>query len=287
MPDNVTCPACLEDLYRPSACQSTKSGVVTEFLYGFKDDVQTWPTKVSAALRQNLSQHIETASGSNMVMKTGKRLFRIVGKKDNIEIKYELQGEPGSRSFKVSLECNIPGFRSMLLGFLAATKNERLIILAKTKSGEWHLLGDEDEGVEYESASATSGKAGTDANGSDVVLTTSVDAPTVYMGDISSLLTVSGTAATITAVAAPTVSGGSVTLSGTATANDSTISKVGFRYKKEGTSTWNTVAVASFTSGTAFTKSVTPSDGAGDYMYYAYMVVDGHEVYSETYVFTI
>lgn len=287
MPNNENCPSCLEDLMRPSACASTKSGVVTEFLYGFKDDVQTFPSKVSAALRQKLADHIETEPGSNMVMKPGKRMFRVVAKKDNVELKYELQGESGARSFKCSLECNIPGFRSQLLGFLAATKNDEIIVLAKTRTGEWHLLGDADEGVEFESASATTGKAGTDANGADVILSTSVDAPTVYMGDIDSLLTVDGEPATITAVATPTVLSGSVTLSGTATENDSTISKVGFRYKKEGTAQWNSVAVSSFTSGVAFTKSVTPSDGAGDYMYYAYMVVDGHEIYSETYVFTI
>lgn len=287
MPNNENCPSCLEDLMRPSACASTKSGVVTEFMYGFKDDVQTFPSKVSAALRQKLSDHIETEPGSNLVMKPGKRMFRIVSKKDNVELKYELQGESGARSFKGSLECNIPGFRAQLLGFLAATKNDELIILAKTRTGEWHLLGDADEGVEYESATATSGKAGTDANGSDVVLSTSVDAPTVYMGDIDSLLIVGGSPATITAVANPTVSGGAVTMSGTATENDSTISKVGFRYRKEGQSQWNSVTVTSFSSGTPFTKSVTPTDGSGDYMYYAYMVVDGHEVYSETYIFTV
>lgn len=192
MSNNVECPACLEDLMRPSACVSTKSGVVTEFLYGFKDDVANWPSKKAAATRQGLSDHIETESASNLEMKTGKRLFRIVGKKDNIELKYELQGESGARSFKCSLECNIPGFRAQLLGFLAATKNDELVILAKTRAGEWHMLGDADEGVEFESATATSGKAGTDTNGADVVFSTTVDAPTVYKGSTEGLTTVAG-----------------------------------------------------------------------------------------------
>ena len=287
--ENTNCPACLEDLTRQSACTSTKSGVVTEFLYGFKDDVQTWPSKKSAALRTVLSDHIETAAGSNLVMKTGKRMFRIVAKKGNVELKYELQGESGAHSFKSTLECNIPGFRSQLLGFLAATKNEELVVLAKTRTGEWHLLGDEDEGVEYESSTATSGKAGTDANGADVTLTTDVDAPTVYMGDVTSLTTVNGTVATITGVS-ETVTGSGATatvkFSATVTDNDSNVSKVGFRYKAEGTSDWSNVPVSSYTSGTAFNKTVTPGV-TGDYLYYAFMVVDGHEIYSETYAFTI
>lgn len=287
MPDEILCPACLEDLNRASACKSTKSGVVTEVIYGLKSDVAAWPEKLAANLRNGLADHVETVAGSNLVMKEGKRLFSIVFKKETLELKYELQGESGAHSFNATLEGNVPGMRSKILGLLAATKNEELVILAKTKAGEWHLLGDEDEGVEYDSATATSGKAKADANGADLVLSYSCDAPTVYNGDIDSLLTVGGEPATITAVGNPTVSGGAVTLSGTATENDSTISKVGFRYKKEGPTQWNSVAVSSFTSGIAFTKSVTPSEGNGDYLYYAYMVVDGREVYSETYVFTI
>lgn len=287
MPDEILCPACLEDLNRASACKSTKSGVVTEVIYGLKSDVAAWPEKLAANLRNGLADHVETVAGSNLVMKEGKRLFSIVFKKETLELKYALQGESGAHSFNATLEGNVPGMRSKILGLLAATKNEELVFLAKTKAGEWHLLGDEDEGVEYDSATATSGKAKADANGADLVLSYSCDAPTVYNGDIDSLLTVGGEPATITAVGNPTVSGGAVTLSGTATENDSTISKVGFRYKKEGSTQWNSVAVSSFTSGTAFTKSVTPSEGNGDYLYYAYMVVDSREVYSETYVFTI
>lgn len=287
MQDEILCPACLEDLNRASACESTKSGVVTEVIYGLKSDVAAWPEKLAANLRNGLAEHVETVAGSNLVMKEGKRLFYIVFKKETLELKYVLQGESGAHSFNATLEGNVPGMRSKILGLLAATKNEELVVLAKTKAGEWHLLGDEDEGVEYDSATATSGKAKADANGADLVLSYSCDAPTVYNGDIDSLLTVDGEPATITAVGNPTVNGGVVTLSGTATENDSTISKVGFRYKKEGSTQWNSVAVPSFTSGTAFTKSVTPSEGNGDYLYYAYMVVDGHEVYSETYAFTI
>lgn len=287
MSEELLCPACLEDLNRASACESTKSGVVTEVIYGLKSDVAVWPEKLAPNLRNGLADHVETVAGSNLVMKEGKRLFYIVFKKETLELKYELQGESGARSFNATLEGNVPGMRSKILGLLAATKNEELVVLAKTKAGEWHLLGDADEGVEYDTATATSGKAKADANGADLVLSYSCDAATVYNGDINSLLTVGGEPATITAVGNPTVSGGAVTLSGTATENDNTIAKVGFRYKKEGSTQWNSVAVSSFTSGTAFTKSVTPSDGAGDYLYYAYMVVDGKEIYSETYAFTI
>ncbi len=285
MSENNNCPSCLEDLMRPGACEKTLGGMVTEFLFGYKDDVQTWPAKQAANLREHLVDLIETVAGSNLVMKNGKRMFRIQVKKGSAELKYELQGESGAKSFKTTLETNIPGFRSVILGFMTATANQELVLLAKTRSGEWHLLGDEDEGVEYDSGTANSGKTGTDANGADVTFATECAAPTVYKGDIDSLKTVSGTAATIQ-IGTEVVNGTGVTLKATATANDSVITKVGFRYKVEGSADWTTANVSSFTSGTEFSKSVTGLTASTDYLYYAYMVVDGHEVYTETYAFT-
>lgn len=285
MSENNNCPSCLEDLMRPGACEKTLGGMVTEFLFGYKDDVQTWPAKKAANLREHLADHIETVAGSNLVMKNGKRMFRIQVKKGSAELKYELQGESGAKSFKITLETNIPGFRSVVLGFMTATANQELVLLAKTRSGEWHLIGDEDEGVEYDSGTANSGKTGTDANGADVTFATECAAPTVYKGDIESLKTVSGTAASIQ-IGSEVVNGTGVTLKATATANDSVITKVGFRYKVEGSADWTTANVSSFTSGTEFSKSVTGLTASTDYLYYAYMVVDGHEVYTETYAFT-
>ncbi|MBR4536181.1 MAG: fibronectin type III domain-containing protein [Bacteroidales bacterium] len=285
MSENNNCPSCLEDLMRPGACEKTLGGMVTEFLFGYKDDVQNWPAKQAANLREHLADHIETVAGSNLVMKNGKRMFRIQVKKGSAELKYELQGESGAKSFKTTLETNIPGFRSAILGFMTATANQELVLLAKTRSGEWHLLGNEDEGVEYDSGTANSGKTGTDANGADVTFATECAAPTVYKGDIESLKTVSGTAASIE-IGNEVVSGTGVTLKATVTANDSVITKVGFRYKVEGSADWTTANVSSFTSGTEFSKSVTGLTASTDYLYYAYMVVDGHEVYTETYAFT-
>lgn len=279
------CPDSFEDLVRPETCQKTVGGMVTEFLYGLKDDVANWPEKAAAALRTGLSAHVETVAGSNLVMASGKRLFRLQVKKGSAELKYALQGESGARSFRATLECNIPGFRAAILGFLAATANKELVILAKTRSGEWHLLGNADEGVEYDTAEAMTGKAGTDPSGADVTFAIDTDAATVYNGDIDSLKTVNGTAATIV-LGTESVSSTTATLAATVTDNDSTVTKVGFRYRAEGDANWTNVNVASYTSGTEFTKTVS-SLAAGDYVFYAYMVVDGHEIYSNTKAFTI
>lgn len=176
------CPNCLEDLARPTTCENVVSGMVPEFLVGLKDDVGSWPEKMTPETRTALSDHIQTTENSLLEMKSGKRMFKISAKKGSAELKYELQGESGAKSFKAILECNIPGFRTKLLGLLSATANSELVILCKTRNGEIHLLGDKNEGVEYDSGTANTGKLGTDPNGADVVLSTVCSAPTVYMG---------------------------------------------------------------------------------------------------------
>lgn len=282
---SVNCPICLEDLNRPTVCENTKGGVVSTILVALKDDVDHWPSKQAPALRQGLADHIETVAGDNMTMKTGKRFFKIEIKKNSAELKYTLQGESGSRSLKASLQIYAAALRSNLLGFIAATANQEMVILCQTANKDWHMLGDGDEGCEYESGEATSGKAGTDAHGADLTFYTDTAAPTIYKGDIDSLLTVNGTAATIV-IGTEVVSGTSVTLKATATENDSSISSVGFRYRKEGTTAWTNVSVSSFTSGTEFSKQVTGLTASSDYLFYAYMVVDGREIYTETCAFT-
>ena len=181
--DNNQCPACLEDLARPTTCERVMGGVVTTFLLGLHEDVATWPAKKAANLRTAMTDHVETAQASLLTMKPGTRLFAISAKKGSAEVKFELQGESGSKSFKATLECNIPGLRSKMLGLFAATANQEMVVLAKSKSGDVYLLGDQDEGVEYETVSAVSGKTGNEPNGADVVFYIDVSAPTIYMGD--------------------------------------------------------------------------------------------------------
>lgn len=188
-------------------------------------------------------------------------------------LKYTEQGESGSKSFKPTLEIYSSTLRAQILGFLAATANQEIFILAKTRNGDWHLLGDEYEGVEHESAEATSGKLGSDNHGALITFFTETDAPTIYKGDVDSLTLVGGTRAAISSVS-ESVSGDAATLSATVTDNDDDVTEVGFVYKAEGSSTTVRETVANHTSGSAFSVTVEDLE-SGDYIYYAYMVANG------------
>lgn len=278
----------MEDLNRPTVCESTRGGVVTTILVAIKDDVNHWPAKLAPHLRNGLADHIETVPGDNMTMKSGKRFFKIEIKKGSGELKYTVQGESGSRSFKSTLQIYSPALRAQLLGFMAATANQELVILAQTANKDWHMLGDEFEGCEYESGEATSGKVGTDNHGADITFYTDTAAPTIYKGDTASLTVLPNDyhAAAISAVGDSSVSASGATLTATVTDNDDDVSAVGFRYKKEGAAAWTDASVSSHTSGTAFTTTLTSLDASSDYIYYAYMVANSIEYRSAEYSFT-
>lgn len=189
MADEVLCPPCLEDINKPDDSCGAGSGVV-RVLYGLRKDVLTWPAKKAAATRTALADHVNTTV-SNLVMKTGKRLFEFESKKKSAELKYVGEGEEGSRSMKGSLEVYHPSLRDQLLGFATATQNQELVILAKTRTGDWHLFGNEDEGAIMETFDATSGKATTDPNGATIMFSQAgLNAATIYKGDVESLLVV-------------------------------------------------------------------------------------------------
>lgn len=275
------CNFSLEDLNKNAGCGGSMSGINT-VLYAMKDDIQTFPTKLAEASRTQLADHVNTTT--DIVMKTGKRFFKLYSKIDAGELKYTPQGEDGSKGLRANLEIYHPGFKESLLGFLSVILNAEMVLLVKLSNGTWHLLGDADRGVALESGEGTSGKAITDANGANMNFIYDCTSPQIYKGVVDSIQVTDGVAPTIV-TNAESVSGTSVTLSGLATVNDGTISKVGFKYRKEGDADWTTVAMPTFTTGVAYTKTITMS--AADYSYFAYIIVDGQEKYGTTLNFTV
>ena len=282
----MNCNLVLEDLESGIDCTNVMSGI-KKILVARRDDVATWPSLI--ANPTDMAENV-TMTGS-LAMVAGKRFFSLYSKKDSGELKYDGQGEEGSRSQRATLTVYNPGMKKSLLGFIRATQNSQLVMLVLTESAEWHLLGDRYSGAILSESAATSGKAHTDPNGAD--LTFIFDTPCAQIialsdAQIEALCTVNGSVsmAAISDVNESSITSSGATLGATFTNNDETITKVGFRYKKEGTNAWETVSTSSFTSGTAFTKAITGLTTGSDYLYYAFMVVDGQERYSDTFAFT-
>ncbi len=278
----------LKSVHCFAVCERAVGGLVTTILYGLKDDVQSWPQKQAAALRTRLADHIETVAGYNIVMKPGKRMFKMVIKKNSGELKYTEQGESGSKSFKPTLEIYSSTLRAQILGFLAATANQEIFILAKTRNGDWHLLGDEYEGVEHESAEATSGKLGSDNHGAQITFFTETDAPTIYKGDVDSLTVVGGERATFEVLNDSYTTSVGLKLTSKVSQNDDIVTEVGFYYRFEEDDVYVKEQKDVFNDGESFEITIAPSQiptSVQGGVYCAYMVANGVEIRSQERIF--
>ncbi len=201
---SVICNLSLEDIDRGGVCENKMSGVKTIF-YALKDDIFAYPTLPDT---RNSFEDFAILDGS-ITMKSGKRFFKFQSEKDLGELKYEPQGAAGGKSLRATLEIFHAGFKAKILGFLAATLNEEVVILAKLNNGEVHLLGDKDRGAEIgDGTTSTSGKALSDPNGVTLFLTYDTPTPQIYTEDLDALLTTDDvTNYTIAASVSPSGSG--------------------------------------------------------------------------------
>lgn len=186
MAENNECNLVLEDIGKNAACMQSMSGV-KRVIIALMDDIDTYPERINEASRQGLEDHVRLQG--NIVMKAGKRAYKVYTDPDNAEMTYESQGEKGSKSKKAKLDIKIPGLRAKVLGFNAAIQNAELVILALLNNGEWHMMGDKDRGADLDDDKTTSGKGASASSGSELSFTYDTAIPQIYTGDIDSLLT--------------------------------------------------------------------------------------------------
>lgn len=113
-------------------------GVCQEIFFALHSDVLTFPTKpvTPASLDEN------AVLTGDLIMKTGKRMFKLYISDDSGELKIEPVGETDGRSFVMHLTFFHPGMQKTILGFMNSTKNENLVFIAQDSEGQKYLLGD-------------------------------------------------------------------------------------------------------------------------------------------------
>ncbi len=113
-------------------------GLIQEVYFGYHADVLTWPTKpVSPATLE-----ANAVLTGELVMKPGKRLFRLYITDDTGEFMIEPVGEIDGKSFVEHLTLFSPGLQKTLLGFMNAAKNENLVFIVKDSDGQTYIMGD-------------------------------------------------------------------------------------------------------------------------------------------------
>lgn len=166
-----------------------RAGIVDKILYGYAEDVSTWPTLPVGTELNPLTLEAAGKWSGDIAMKTNKSLFELHFTDETGELKITDQGDKGSKSFLYELEVTRAKMNATMFGFENAIKDRNLILLVRDRNGVWYLMGDEMvPAVKADGDGSTTGKAGTDQNRTSLKFQYTCPRKLVYEGEINSLL---------------------------------------------------------------------------------------------------
>ena len=166
------------------------AGIVDEIIYGYWDDVATWPELPSGT--ENAPMDFETAGAwnGNVVMKQGKSAFKLRYTDQTGVLTMTDQGEVGGESVLYQLDIIRAKISKLILGFQNATRGRKLFFIVTDKNGISYLMGDKNNAALKVAADASStGTTPTDRNGVPLRFTYSCPRNLVYAGDKVNILT--------------------------------------------------------------------------------------------------
>lgn len=112
-------------------------GLANRIYFGLWNDVAAWPTDPTEPLSIELAG-IQTGE---IVMKAGKRMFELYTTEDAAKLDINVIGEEAGKGYELLLHVFSPGLHKKLLGFMNATKNEDLVMIAQDSAGQNYLMG--------------------------------------------------------------------------------------------------------------------------------------------------
>ena len=166
------------------------AGIVDEIIYGYWDDVATWPTLPAGT--ENAAIDLETAGAwdGSVVMKTGTRAYKLRFTDQTGVLTMTDQGEVGGESVLYQLDIIRSKISQVILGFQNATRGRKLFFIVTDKNGVSYLMGDRLNAAQKVAAdAATTGTVPTDRNAVPLRFTYACPRNLVYTGDKVDILT--------------------------------------------------------------------------------------------------
>ena len=112
-------------------------GLANRIYFGLWADVATWPTEPTNPATVDL---LGTLTG-DLIMKAGKKMFSLYTTEDAAKLDINVIGEEAGKGYELLLHVFAPGLHKKLLGFMNATKNEDLVMIAQDSAGQNYLMG--------------------------------------------------------------------------------------------------------------------------------------------------
>lgn len=166
-----------------------RAGIVDRILFGYAEEVGTWPTLPIGTENAPLTLAQAGAWDGDLAMANGCQLYELNITDETGELKITDQGEKGGKSFLYELDVTRAKMNAVMFGFENAIKDRNLVLLVRDRNGVWYLMGDEmAPAMKVDGDGSTTGKAGTDQNRTSIKFQYSCPRKLIYTGETDSLL---------------------------------------------------------------------------------------------------
>ena len=155
-----------------ATCETNAPGLV-EAYWALLQDVSTIPAP---------DPDTNTIS-SDITMAATKTFFTVGFSRNKGEFRYDIQGEIDARSWFHEIELFLAKQRDSVVHQLFNVTNADLIFIVKDKNGQQWLLGDLENPMNLNTAPGTTGKGGTDVNGTTATWRVDTIPHTPYLYD--------------------------------------------------------------------------------------------------------
>ena len=166
------------------------AGIIDDVIYGYWDDVASWPTLPEGTENSPLTLAAAGKWVGNVVMKPGTRAYKLRMTDQTGVLTMTDQGDVGGESVQYQLDFVRSKISETILGFMNATRGRKLFFIVTDKNGKKYLLGDSLNGaVKVAGDAATTGTVPPDRNGVPLRFTYACPRNLVYDGDVVNILT--------------------------------------------------------------------------------------------------
>ncbi len=168
------------------------AGVVQSLIYGYWEDVASWPDLPEPTGEAAAMSLVEAGAwDGDLIMKAGCRAYQLVFTDESGELTISDQGETGGESCKYELSITRAKMSQVIFGFENATRGRRMFLIVTDKNGNRYLMGDKLNAAKKVAADAsTTGKVGTDLNKIPLKFNYSCARKLMYTGDVENILKV-------------------------------------------------------------------------------------------------
>lgn len=183
----------LEDIAHDLGCGNV-AGIVPELIYGYHEDVLTWPTEPAPTVVGEVTTPLTMAAAGalvgDLIMKTGTKAFKMEFTDDAGQFAITTVGEKDGISVEETLDIVKAKIQKTILGFQNAAANRKMFFIVQDENGTYYLMGNKKRGASMVSGGdgAKTGSTSSDRNQVSLQFKYKCAHALTYEGDTSDIL---------------------------------------------------------------------------------------------------